>query len=47
MYCHSPIINGTDELLAELREMGVGCYATGGETADEEDAILLKDFICS
>ena len=29
----SAIINGTDELLAELREMGVGCYATGGETA--------------
>ena len=28
----SAIINGTDELLAELREMGVGCYATGGET---------------
>lgn len=25
----SAIINGTDELLAELREMGVGCYATG------------------
>ena len=24
----SAIINGTDELLAELREMGVGCYAT-------------------
>ena len=30
----SAIINGTDELLAELREMGVGVYATGGETAD-------------
>ena len=29
----SAIINGTDELLAELREMGVGVYATGGETA--------------
>ena len=33
----SAIINGTDELLAELREMGVGCYATGGETADVGD----------
>ena len=30
----SAIINGTDELLAELREMGVGVYATGGETAN-------------
>ena len=28
----SAIINGTDELLAELRDMGVGVYATGGET---------------
>ena len=33
----SAIINGTDELLAELREMGVGCYATGGETGDVGD----------
>ena len=32
----SAIINGTDELLTELREMGVGVYATGGETADVE-----------
>ncbi|MCL1822298.1 MAG: phosphoribosylformylglycinamidine cyclo-ligase, partial [Prolixibacteraceae bacterium] len=30
----SAIINGTDELLQELREMGVGVYGTGGETAD-------------
>ncbi|GGK04639.1 AIR synthase related protein [Parabacteroides faecis] len=35
----SAIINGTDELLAELREMGVGCYATGGETADVGDLV--------
>ncbi len=33
----SAIINGTDELLAELRNMGVGVYATGGETADGGD----------
>ena len=33
----SAIINGTDELLAEMREMGVGIYATGGETADVGD----------
>jgi phosphoribosylformylglycinamidine cyclo-ligase len=35
----SAIINGTDELLAGLREMGVGCYATGGETADVGDLV--------
>ena len=28
-----------DELLAELREMGVGVYATGGETADVGDLV--------
>jgi len=33
------IINGTDELLAELRSMGVGVYATGGETADVGDLV--------
>lgn len=35
----SAIINGTDELLAELRQMGVGVYATGGETADVGDLV--------
>ncbi|GHT27816.1 phosphoribosylformylglycinamidine cyclo-ligase [Bacteroidia bacterium] len=35
----SAIINGTDELLAELRDMGVGCYPTGGETADVGDLV--------
>ena len=35
----SAIINGTDELLAELRQMGVGAYATGGETADVGDLV--------
>jgi len=33
----SAIINGTDELLQQLRDMGVGIYATGGETADVGD----------
>ncbi len=33
------IINGTEELLAELRSMGVGVYATGGETADVGDLV--------
>ena len=35
----SAIINGTDELLEELRELGVGVYATGGETADVGDLV--------
>ena len=35
----SAIINGTDELLAQMREMGVGIYATGGETADVGDLV--------
>ncbi len=35
----SAIINGTDELLAELRAMGIGIYATGGETADVGDLV--------
>ena len=35
----SAIINGTEELLAELREMGVNAYATGGETADVGDLV--------
>ena len=33
------IINGTEELLADLREMGVGIYSTGGETADVGDLV--------
>lgn len=35
----SAIINGTDELLAERREMGIGIYPTGGETADVGDLV--------
>ena len=35
----SAVINGTDELLEELREMGVGIYPTGGETADVGDLV--------
>ena len=41
----SAIINGTDELLAELRDMGVGVYATGGETADVGD-LCRRDRQC-
>ncbi len=35
----SAIINGTEELLARLREMGIGIYSTGGETADVGDLV--------
>lgn len=35
----SAIINGTGELVAELREMGVNIYETGGETADVGDLV--------
>ena len=35
----SEIINGTDELLEELRGMGIGIYGTGGETADVGDLV--------
>ena len=35
----SAIINGTDELLSELRDLGIGVYATGGETADVGDLV--------
>ncbi|WP_156308683.1 AIR synthase related protein [Sphingobacterium endophyticum] len=33
------IINGTEEILAELRDMGIGIYSTGGETADVGDLV--------
>ncbi|MDY6206032.1 MAG: AIR synthase-related protein [Prevotella sp.] len=35
----SEIIKGTDEILAKMREMGVGIYPTGGETADVGDLV--------
>ncbi|MGL4993098.1 MAG: AIR synthase related protein [Bacteroidales bacterium] len=35
----SAIINGTEELLADLRQMGVNVYSTGGETADVGDVV--------
>ncbi|MDD7319189.1 MAG: AIR synthase-related protein [Prevotella sp.] len=35
----SAIINGTDELLAELRASGIGIHPTGGETADVGDLV--------
>ena len=33
------IINGTEEILSELREMGIHIYSTGGETADVGDLV--------
>jgi phosphoribosylformylglycinamidine cyclo-ligase len=33
------IINGTEEILAELRNAGIGIYSTGGETADVGDLV--------
>lgn len=33
------IINGTEELLADLRNLGVSVYSTGGETADVGDLV--------
>lgn len=33
------IINGTEEILAELRDLGIGIYSTGGETADVGDIV--------
>ena len=39
----SEIINGTEELLDDLRKLGIGIYSTGGETADVGD--LVKTII--
>ncbi len=35
----SEIINGTEEILTELRSHGIGIYSTGGETADVGDLV--------
>ncbi|TDN87252.1 phosphoribosylformylglycinamidine cyclo-ligase [Salegentibacter sp. 24] len=35
----SAIINGTEELIAELKEFGVEIHSTGGETADVGDLV--------
>lgn len=35
----SAIINGTEELLASLRSLGVNAFSTGGETADVGDLV--------
>ncbi|HUH33707.1 MAG TPA: AIR synthase related protein [Daejeonella sp.] len=33
------IINGTEDILSELRDLGIGIYSTGGETADVGDIV--------
>ncbi len=35
----SAIINGTEEILEQLRNHGIGIYSTGGETADVGDLV--------
>lgn len=35
----SGIINGTEEILEQLRSYGIGIYSTGGETADVGDLV--------
>lgn len=35
----SAVINGTEEFLHEMRDLGVGIYLTGGETADVGDLV--------
>lgn len=35
----SAIINGTEEILEELRSLGINIYSTGGETADVGDLV--------
>lgn len=44
------IINGTEALLEQLREMGISIYSTGGETADVGDLVrtIIVDstFVC-
>ena len=35
----SAVINGTEEFLQSMRDLGVGIYSTGGETADVGDLV--------
>ncbi|MFA8449456.1 MAG: AIR synthase related protein [Bacteroidales bacterium] len=35
----SAIINGTEEFLEEMRQLGIGIHSTGGETADVGDLV--------
>ena len=35
----SSIINGTEEIIKDLKNLGIGIYSTGGETADVGDLV--------
>lgn len=35
----SALINGTEEFLKQMRQLGIGIYSTGGETADVGDVV--------
>lgn len=35
----SALINGTEEFLEQMRQLGIGIYSTGGETADVGDVV--------
>jgi phosphoribosylformylglycinamidine cyclo-ligase len=35
----SAVINGTEEFLSQMRDLGIGIYLTGGETADVGDLV--------
>lgn len=35
----SALINGTEEFLSDMRNLGIGIYSTGGETADVGDLV--------
>jgi len=37
----SALINGTEEILKEMRNLGIGIWSTGGETADIGDLVRI------
>ena len=39
----SAIINGTEEILTNLAQLGVKIYSTGGETADVGLGVIIVD----
>ena len=44
------IINGTEEIIEELRKLGIGIFSTGGETADVGDlvrTIIVDSTVCA
>ncbi len=43
----SAVINGTEEFLQSMRDLGVGIYSTGGETADVGDLVRTIIVACT